>query len=181
MSTRILAFIPRIAGGSSGRSVRWSVFALGILLVFSGAAARAVDLSGTYSDKGTALATDDSKLSGEISLHALLSLNFDAKRDVYESTDEVKFEQTAEGLDARIYNTDGKEVSKAQWRKDREYREEDKKLTLTLRGAGDQAGVLVFEPSSDGKYLEVTVARLTPTTFGPVAQKIGSVIFPKLK
>ena len=155
-----------------------------VLFIFSlaAAAAQAVDLNGTYSDKGTAIATDDSKLSGEVSLHALLTLNLDSPADVYAASEEVKLTQEETTLAAEIFNNEEKVVSKAKWTKDREYRLEEKKLTLTLRGSGEnQAAVLVFEPSSDGKFLEVTVARLSATTFGPVAQKIGSVVFPKLK
>jgi hypothetical protein len=180
MKTRFLASELLYRGGRMGRLRGLSVLLIAGFFLSFGAAAWAVDLNGTYSDKGTAIATDDSKLAGEVSMHALLTLNLEAAPDVYASTDEVTFTQEEASLEAQILNTEGKVVSKAKWAKDREYRVEENKITLTLRGSGEnQSAVLVFQPSSDGKYLEVTVARLTPTTFGPVAQKIGSVVFAK--
>jgi hypothetical protein len=172
-------------GLSKGCSVGvrwWSVFTLAAFLGLAGIV-HAFDITGRYSDKGTAVSTNETHLEGDVSLHALLCLDFNPKSNAYASSDEIKLTQERGSLEAEVLNEDDKVMLKTHWVLDREFTLEDNRLVLTLRAnASSQVGyALLFESAAEGKLLEVTVVRISATSLGPVTQRMGTYFFPRMK
>lgn len=142
----------------------------------------AFDLSGTYSDKGIVVSSEDEGLKGEPSLNAILNLDFAGQNESHAKAAELKFEESENALRIEVFDREDVSLSKTTWLPEDGFAKEENRRVLILRSrdSGATRYLLQFVPVADGKLLEVTVAKVSATAFGPVTKNTGVYVFPKL-
>jgi hypothetical protein len=158
---------------------RWFVGVAVSALLF--ASAGAAEISGRYSDKGTRIPSENEKDTAEVSLHGLLSLEFDPAIAAlnFQETSTVEIRQSDDVFEVRIFDKEGKVRWNGQWKKGVEYTPEGNRAALRLRAAdGKEPVALVFEPI-DNRMLQVEASRITSGPLGPGTQKIGVYLFAR--
>lgn len=143
--------------------------------------ASALDISGSYDDKGTVIGSSN---GGEtISFHGMLSLDFDPimVEAKYADTTHIDLIDKDGKLDIEIIDKEGKMVWGAVWRAKDGYSHEGESAVIRIsNGTSDGARTsLVITPLNDGAYLEVKAYKVTATAVGPMSDPIGSYIFVK--
>jgi hypothetical protein len=147
--------------------------------------ALAVDVTGTYVDKGVAVAQTADLPPQEMSFHGLLNLEFDPQlnRLQFDDTAEIQLEQGHETLELRVIGTDGK-LRWQGWLPAQEGRtaEGERVVLLRLRSREkkDEAYLFSLAPLGDGGTLQVTVMRTNWTVFGPSGRLVGIYLFERL-
>lgn len=142
-----------------------------------------LNLSGEYEDKGTAVPGKADTGPQEVSLHALLSLEFDPAAGVGIRADSsyVEITQEQSTLTFRVFDRDGT----ATWRSRSPFR-----IGVTIEGPhllvrmsdprfGDDSFDFILQPVADNRLLQVRVVRHQATPFGPVARDVGTYLFPR--
>tara|TARA_B110000305_G_scaffold126962_1_gene142211 strand:+ start:1542 stop:2051 length:510 start_codon:yes stop_codon:yes gene_type:complete len=143
----------------------------------------ALDISGSYDDKGTVIRSESGGGSETISFHGMLSLDFDPimAEAKYGDTTHIDLIDKDGKLDIEIIDKEGKIVWGAVWRANDGYSHEGDSAVIRIsngNSSGDRTS-LVITPLSDGAYLEVKAYRVTATALGPKSHPIGSYIFVK--
>lgn len=156
-----------------------------LLCLLSLTAAHAADIAGQYADKGTMIPTGDGGQPQEMSLHAILQLDFDYERvrERYAATDHVEFRQGRHTLEARMSTADDTLRYHGAWSTGEGYTNAEDQVVLRLRGAkhGGDTFVCVMSLVEGGELLQVEVSRLVTTSVGPTAQPVGTYLFPRLE
>ncbi len=145
--------------------------------------AQELNLSAEYEDKGTAVPGKADPAPQEVSLHALLSLEFDpaAGLAIRADSSHVEITQDQSTLTFRVFDRDGT----ATWRSRSPFR-----IGVTIEGPhvlvrmsdprfGDDAFDLILQPVADNRLLQVRVVRHQATPFGPVARDVGTYLFAR--
>ncbi len=152
-----------------------------VALLFTAGLLPAANVSGTYADKGVVVGSAGSAPPETISFHGLLSQQVDPELAAldFDETDRVILEDRGDTLVLEIYNTEDKRLWRSVWDERRGYSKEEGKAVVRMRKRGSSDGryVLVMEPAEDGKSLIVNVYNVTPTSFGPDSEPIGTYLF----
>ncbi len=143
----------------------------------------ALDITGSYDDKGTVIQSGSGGGSETISFHGILSLDFNPimAEAEYGDTSHVDLIDLKEKLDIEIIDEGGKMVWGAVWGRYDGYSHEGDSAVIRISN-GDSNGnrtSLVITPLSEGAYLEVKAYKITVTALGPKSDPIGSYIFVK--
>jgi len=163
---------------------RWPAIFIGVGLLFASAApGRALEISGSYLDKGTQVPTTG-VAPKEVSLHALLNLVFEPElgRSQFDEAAVVEFVQTGTRVvEARIRDDAGDVRWQGRWTLGTDCARDGRSLVLHLRGphSGDNRAVLVFERTSDDRLLQVTITEVNASTFGPSGRPVGTFLFAR--
>lgn len=143
-----------------------------------------LEVAGSYADEGTLVSTDPSLFTGEVSLHALLRVEFDQRLVATrrEQTKEVRLSRSNTLLEAAAFDHDGELAWKTQW-------------TVTVGVSGQAHAVmlriqsphvtgeeylLIMEPVSS-ELLQIRVQRLEATLFGPMVRASGTYVFSRVR
>ena len=165
---------------------RWrTLLLLGLGLTVSSAGLGAVDVSGVYADKGPVVGTDPAKPPQEVSLHALLSLEFDPVIGCAQHTQTsfLKLIDTGDAFEIRIYDQEAELLWRGRGRREQgAFSRDDHRVILRLRSArfGDDLFAFFLEPLADTGLLEVKVLRVSATAFGPGTRTVGTFIFHRV-
>jgi hypothetical protein len=161
---------------------RW--LRIGAISLLSVTAAHAADVSGVYADAGTPLSHASAASSEVPSLYAWLRLEFDPKvvSVLRDQTGRVVLNHSGDVIDANVYDNDGALSWSKQWREGVDFVQRGGRVLLSSRGPqfGNDEIVLTLERLPENELLQVTVQRVSPTTLGPAARKIGSALFHQL-
>ncbi|GAB1489152.1 hypothetical protein MASR2M8_16040 [Opitutaceae bacterium] len=147
--------------------------------------ASATDISGVYDDKGIVMTSSQpEQVEQEVSLHALLSLEFDpeAGRVMYEDTHRVDLVQASDEILIRAH----KEKNRVSWRTEYLYEAEKgsihgPRVIVNTRKPGErEVYTYMFELLENKDHLLVTVYRVSATIVGPSGTPIGSYLFTRM-
>ncbi len=161
------------------------LFVAGCVWLAATALASATDISGVYDDKGVVMTSSEpAQVEQEISLHALLSLEFDpeAGRIMYEETNRVDLVQASDEILIRAH----KEKSRVSWRTEYLYEAEKgsihgPRVIVNTRKPGErEVYTFIFELLENKDHLLVTVYRVSATIVGPSGKPIGSYLFTRM-
>lgn len=136
-----------------------------------------------WEDKGVALSRDDSNSSENISLHALLNLDFNAKLGAmtYSGTDHIQLKLHRSYLDVDLLGNEGVYIGKQSWKTESYEAPEGNGLMVRIESPEhhDDSVVLMLETTSAGRVLQAKVVRMKATTFGPTLTEIGTYFFTR--
>jgi hypothetical protein len=142
-------------------------------------------LSGSYEDTGAGVAGTAATPAGEVSLHALLNLEFDPARAraLHERTARIVIAQSKETLSIRVYDSDDKVTREEEWKLGKGYAREGNRALLRLpaTSAAREEYLLILQSVAQGRLLQVEVHRITPTTFGPAYRSAGTYVFARME
>lgn len=146
------------------------------------AVGKAADLSGTYVDTGTRIASSISgSLAEEPSLYALLRFEFepDMVRVLRERTATVKIAHSRHVIEVAAFDADGLEIWSALWAEGETFSEQEKRVVVRSPAGrfGDDKIILILERLAEHEFLQVSVQRIVPTMFGPAARKVDTLLF----
>ncbi|ACB76404.1 hypothetical protein [Opitutus terrae] len=159
-------------------------FLLLLAAVTLGCALRAapIELSGVYADEGTVVSGDPTLFTSQVSLHALLRLEFDPRlaSQRREETSEVRLTHTAGVLAVEAYEADGTLSWRSRWNAGEGRSSLGRVVTLRMRAAhaGADDYLLVLEPVNS-QLLQVRIQRLEPTLLGPMVRATGVYLFSR--
>jgi len=163
---------------------RGLVGAMVFVLTFLAAIGLAADITGSYADKGTAVASDGSLAPDGISLRALLNLEFDSATAgiIYENTSRVDLVQLTRDIDTRFHTVDGILRWRGEyWRTSGGLASDGERVVLSLRkNPKEDLYFLIFERLDQENLLLVSVTRISPTIIGPSARPVGTYVFNRL-
>jgi|GEM_PF-1231158 len=144
------------------------------------------DLSGVYDDAGTIVKiAEGEEPPAVISLHALLSLEFNAglARLLQDRTREVRVKHEGDTFAVDFVDADGETIWAPVWNRSTGGVLRDRRLHLHLKPGkfGNDEYLLVFENVTAHRLLQVQVQRVKATFFGPVYQPYGTFLFHRLE
>lgn len=150
--------------------------------LLSAGALLATDISGTYADKGVVVhSAADQKTPETISFHGLLSQEFDPQLAAldFDGTDHFTLDDNGEVLATEIFDHSGKRLWRFVWGASRGFSHNEGKAVIRMKLGKSETErcVLVLEPTSDQRALEVKVYKVGPGTFGPRSEPIGTYLF----
>lgn len=154
-----------------------SLTILGFLAFWGGSVAAAANISGTYSDKGSAL----SGSSSAVSLHALLSLEFQPEVGLadHANTEGVVILDEDGWLEIKTYTGSGTEISRTRWGPHNGFGHKDGKAVFRIEKSRNELYSFLLSSAADGAALEVAVYKVTPSALGPGAHPVGTYFFVK--
>jgi hypothetical protein len=144
------------------------------------APARAVDsgLNGDYADEGVIVKADAKAFPHGVSLHALLSLEFEPAlaRKLKEQAAHVVVRQENGAVEIKVYDHDGAVIKQGRWKKDA-----GPNGRVILRfSVRDEEYFFRFETTAEQRLLQVTIDRNEPTILGPAVNSVGTFLFPRI-
>jgi len=177
MNVTTISFM-RCSGLSSGAR-RW---VLGLLLWGLGLGlAGGADISGTYGARGVKVAGAVGDGAAEISLPALLQLEFNAELGLarHASSDVVVIEEGRHWVEVRVLDREGEQTWRTHWNEGEGFERAGaiRQLSIASPRRGEAAIVFLFETIEDGRLLRLEVVRMVATNFGPVPESMGTFIF----
>lgn len=148
------------------------------------APARAVDLSGSYVDGGTAVTSGVGRTLAEPSLYALLSLEFDPAmvKVLRERTSHVTIAHTAGEMNLEVFDENGTVSWSVRWIEEEGYVERGERVFLRFPAPREEKDeiIVVLERVEPHGLLQVSVQRVTPTLLGPVSEKPEVYLFHRM-
>lgn len=150
---------------------------LGLLMLGGAAVAQASNISGTYADKGSALSGTDSA----VSLHALFALEFRPEVGLADHgrTASVNISDADGWFEFKTYSESGTEISRSRWGPQNGFSHEEDSAVVRISETKDVFYTFMMQSAADGAALEVKVHKVTPSTFGPGAEHVGTYFFVK--
>ncbi|MCC5024548.1 MAG: hypothetical protein J6386_17920 [Candidatus Synoicihabitans palmerolidicus] len=142
---------------------------------------RALDISGTYRDKGICVGATPHGPPPTISFHALLGHEFDPTLATlnYASSSHVNLVDRDGTLDLEMVTEDNKVILHRNGSAHEGYSHEGDLTVIRMRQGDslDERYVLVISPLDQGAYLEVKVYHVRPSFVGPYGELLGTYIF----
>lgn len=157
---------------------------LGITIAITGTigATAAVDISGTYEDKGSVVGSTAENVE-IISLHGLLNLDFDPiSTDAnWGDTSHVVLVDEDGMIEIEIFNGDDQRIWRTKWGARNGFSHEGDAAVIRIQNGRDanRRTVLVARPLNDGEFLEVKAYNIKPSYVGPFSDPVGTYIFVK--
>ena len=145
--------------------------------------ADALDISGTYDDKGSIIGSNGVGSGESVSLHGLLSLEFDpvmAEANFGDTSHVVLVDKDGK-IDIEIFDDNGTMIWGTVWGVHDGYSHEGDVAVIRISNGsanGDRTS-LVMKTFNDGAYLEVKAYAVKYSAVGPHSEPIGSYIFVK--
>ncbi len=162
---------------------RWLVVAV-VFAAFVWNEARAVNVSGIYTDAGNTAPSDSQRAAVPVSLQALLGLEFDSDlaSPAYSPASRVEITQTDTFFRIICRDPFGAETWSGQWKVGQGYGIEEGRVKLVFRSKRHEPDAFLFllGPAGEGALLVVEVQRVTPTSFGPGATLQGLFVFERV-
>ncbi len=160
-----------------------SVITLGLLTLWGASVATAANISGTYADKGTMVTADASVNPPEVSLHALLGLEFNPDIGLmnYALTETVEITDWDDWLEIITRNPSGTEISKSRWGPQNGFSHQNGYAVFRLAKNNDEFYSFLMKPAADGSAMELRIYKVQPSALGPGANNIGTYFFVKTK
>lgn len=162
-----------------------NLLSLAAALLAVGASAAQSDLSGLYADEGTTISTEPTLFQGDVSLHALLRLEFDERlvKMRRQETDEVRLNQSQGVLEVQALGEDGEVAWRSRFNATEATSEQGGRvLVLRMQPAqGEESEYLLLFERSTGGLLQVTVRRVESTLLGPMVRATGVYVFSHLR
>ncbi|MCF3650414.1 hypothetical protein [Synoicihabitans lomoniglobus] len=141
----------------------------------------AVDISGTYDDKGTQVRGSTPITA---SFHGLLAQEFDPELATlkFAGTARVQLLDHDGTLVVKIYSETNEQLWSSRWSAREGYSHEGELAVVRMKlgEAQDKRWVLVMQPVENGKLLEVKAYRVLPSYIGPRGEPVGTYLFNKL-
>lgn len=166
-------------GGLSSFARRW---ALGLLLWGLGlAVAGGADISGTYGARGVKVAGAVGDGAAEVSLPALLHLEFNHALGLtrHADADVVVIEEGPRWVEVRVLDREGEQTWRTHWNEGEGFDRADaiRRLSVASPRRGEAAVMFLFETIEGDRLLRLEVVRMVATNFGPVPESVGTFIF----
>lgn len=167
-----------------GRIRRVGFTAVAAVALAASAWAVDLDISGTYSDSGTALKVSEGKPGAKVSLYALVNLAFepDVARILEGQAQEARLTQSPDNVHAEFLDKKGERVWQGQWPMAVGKTNDQQRIAIRFKATGSQAGEYFFfmRTLTSSRMLEVQVQRVDPTLYGPAVKDVGTYLFPRV-
>lgn len=148
-------------------------------------AARATDVTGIYDDKGVVLSSSTAgQVDAEVSLHALLSLEFDpaAGLALFGQTERVDLTQAADEIVIRCHRPEGRVSWRTEylWEAEKGSIHGPRVIVNTRKEGQKTVYTMMFEQLENPDHLLISVFRVNPTIMGPQGEPLGTYLFTKI-